>query len=78
MSTVLDSDPIVVEALDFSPECRFMTCGADSTWVAHWRCGCVSTYCETHKIVMARESTVLCADPHTSGDNIAPAEWSRL
>lgn len=78
MSIVLDADPIVIEALDFSPECQFMTCDEGSTWVARWRCECVTTYCEAHKIVIARESTVLCDDHHPTFDNIAPAEWSRL
>lgn len=78
MSAVLDAEPIAIEALDFSPECYFMTCTADSTWVARWRCGCVSTYCKTHKKVIAREVVIVCEECHAAPDNIAPAQWSML
>lgn len=78
MSITLDADPIVIDVLDFAPECYWETCTEDSSWVGLWRCGCPHTYCQEHRAIIARETYVLCDDVHSAFDNIAPATWSRL
>ncbi|QWY80391.1 hypothetical protein SEA_JEHOSHAPHAT_8 [Microbacterium phage Jehoshaphat] len=52
MSIVLDTESIVLEALDFDTPCEGMLnnepCPHPAAWSYLWSCGCVTPYCQVH------------------------------
>ncbi|UVT31270.1 hypothetical protein SEA_MARCIE_6 [Microbacterium phage Marcie] len=52
MSTVLDTESVVLEQLDFDTPCEGMVgendCPHPARWTYLWSCGCSSPYCQRH------------------------------
>lgn len=52
MSTVLDTESVVLEALDFDTPCEGMIksepCPHPAAWSYLWSCGCVTPFCQVH------------------------------
>ncbi|QXN73931.1 hypothetical protein SEA_BLAB_4 [Microbacterium phage Blab] len=56
MSTVLDTEPVVLEELDFTPTCDWAGCSKDATWQVFLTCGCAGVICDEHQQKQAQYS----------------------
>lgn len=61
MSTVLETEPVVLEDVDDPLICRYSGCGAGARWSTIWSCGETIVYCEDHLRWAQRMQPLACA-----------------